>query len=729
MVMAEPSLRPDLDAVSAHLAHITARWDELGEPVMLELVFLSSEDKATVKDVRRFSPDRISEAAAHVVGMNQHRVNAYAVVNPVRADAPFKSGTRASSEHIAASFFHWADADDGQAADNIRNFVGPPFTFCVLTGTHPTRRPHVYWELEDPIRNFAAWEQTQRAIAESLKTDRSVVDPPRIMRLAGTINWPKPKKQAKGYVAELTTLHLTDNPSVSSERMARAFAGAQPKQASASGSTQWQGDGTERVPTSELVRRVHAGEGWHDAVIRIVGRLVAKGLSDDDIHAFTDSFTQPGFSPDDTRQEVQAAIDGCRRKGWDERSGSSQWEPDPEPNPFREITPEEEEDIPALEFKAWERKDLSQIPKPQFVYGDFYARGFTSLTLAAPKVGKSMLALAEAVDMASGRGFLSGVKREPQRVFYYNAEDDQNTIDARVAALLEAYGIDQDEIVGRLFAVSGINETAFYLIAGSVEPVVNERLFVGFRKFAQINAIDVAIFDPLQDLSSAPETNEVFRLLGQRLRLLGSVCRMAIGLIHHTRKVAAGMTPSIDDGRGGSALRGTARFNRVLVGMSEDEAAKAGVDSHHRYFRIGDVEGTLIPPSSQRNRWFQKDSVHIPNDDWVGAIRPWEWPDAMDGVSPEDARAVQLAVQALKNDPPRENSQSKAWVGHVVAETLGLDVDLSQKHDKARVLAMVKAWIRSDVLMVEEIHDGRTGRDVKVILAGNNNPTTREVFE
>ena len=40
-------------------------------------------------------------------------------------------------------------------------------------------------------------------------------------------------------------------------------------------------------------------------------------------------------------------------------------------------------------------------------------------------------------------------------MLYYNSEDDQNVLKARVAALLTQYQIDQDEIVGRLYAVSG----------------------------------------------------------------------------------------------------------------------------------------------------------------------------------------------------------------------------------------------------------------------------------
>ncbi|HBS39800.1 MAG TPA: hypothetical protein DEA75_15585 [Rhodobacteraceae bacterium] len=45
--------------------------------------------------------------------------------------------------------------------------------------------------------------------------------------------------------------------------------------------------------------------------------------------------------------------------------------------------------------------------------------GYTSLTVAPPKVGKSMLALAEAIDIATGQGILTSYTREPLRVLYY----------------------------------------------------------------------------------------------------------------------------------------------------------------------------------------------------------------------------------------------------------------------------------------------------------------------
>lgn len=228
----EQNIKPDTTQIRAFLDHLTRRWHELNQPVLLEIVFLTNEDRAKVKDVSRYPLTDLDDAVDHVAGMNPHKLNAYVTVNPVDGLNEPARGKRASAEHIVASFFHWADADSEEAANNIRDFVGPKCTMHVVTGRQPCLRPHVYWELEEPTYNLKAWEQTQRNIAARLKTDPAVVDPPRIMRIAGTINWPKPQKIEKGYTPEVTTLRIYDEDDrqpVSSERMARAFGSAESK--------------------------------------------------------------------------------------------------------------------------------------------------------------------------------------------------------------------------------------------------------------------------------------------------------------------------------------------------------------------------------------------------------------------------------------------------------------------------------------------------------------------
>jgi hypothetical protein len=558
---------------------------------------------------------------------------------------------------------------------------------------------------------MAAWRQVQSDIALHFGSDATVVNPSRIMRVGGTVSYPASHKRQRGYVSETCTIR-TEYPDarapVTMDQMRRAFGTTAPAAKPAAPMFDL---ATYAPPLNREQMRIQAlsGQDWHNAVIKLVASYVRRGMTDEEIHRLTDPLTLSGYTVDQTRAEVQTAINGARAKGWTPQ------EPDTQ---FRELTASEIEAIPPALFTPWAQKDIAAIPVTDFLYSDFYARGYTSVTVAPPKAGKSMLGLAEALDMCTGRGFLTGIPREPARVVYYNAEDDQNVIDARVAALLAHYRIPQSEIVGRFFPTSGVDREDFYMINGQ-EGVINEPLFVSLEKFIAEAGADALIFDPLQDLSRSPETNEVFRALGQRLRRLANTTGVAIGLIHHTRKMAPGITPTIDDARGGSALRGTARFNRLLIQMSEEEGIKAGVQNHRHFLRIADIESNLAPPSADVNRWFEKISVQIANGAWIGAVAPWAWPDAFDGVTRQDAARVRAEIDRMA-EPPRADIRSAAWAGNVVATVLG--INMTTPAGKAKAKTLLAKWIETDVLRVEEAQDKRAGRPVNVIICGANNP-------
>ena len=147
----------------------------------------------------------------------------------------------------------------------------------------------------------------------------------------------------------------------------------------------------------------------------LIGSYVRQGLTDAEIQSLTAPLTLPGDTVEDTAAEVWDMIRRTRTKF-------------EAPEQAQPLTPVEASALPSLSFQAWQEKDLAAIPSPTFVYSDFYALGYTSLTVAPPKVGKSMLALAEAIDIATGKGILTGYTREPLRVLYYNAEDDQDVL-------------------------------------------------------------------------------------------------------------------------------------------------------------------------------------------------------------------------------------------------------------------------------------------------------------
>jgi hypothetical protein len=375
-------------------------------------------------------------------------------------------------------------------------------------------------------------------------------------------------------------------------------------------------------------------------------------------------------------------------------------------------------------FDFWTPLDFAAIPRLDFVYSDFYARGYTSLTVAPPKLGKSLLGLAEAVDIATGRGLLTGVERDRQRTFYYNAEDDADAIRSRVAALCAHYNIPQDELAGQLAVVSGVTWPELYLVSGDAgQP--NETAFGHIEAEIERGGFDHVVFDPLQDMSRSPETNDVFRALGRRLREMATRLQVSVGIVHHTRKMAPGQDATMDDARGGGALRGTSRFNRLLVPMTESEAVQAGIEDHRYFFRVGETEANLAPPSSERNRWFKKLSVEIDNGAHIVAVERWQWPDAFEGVTVEMAGAVYDALG--ERDPPaRESVQAKDWAGLVVTRICGFPITdrddaKTTKAKRSRAKQLLDEWLRNGVL---EHAEGRDANRIlrSVLVPGPNDP-------
>ena len=327
------------------------------------------------------------------------------------------------------------------------------------------------------------------------------------------------------------------------------------------------------------------------------------------------------------------------------------------------------------DIQAWQEIDPPQIPRLRFVYGDTCAARYPSATFAALKTGKSLLALSEAIDAATARRFLTGKPSAPIKVLRYNAKDELAVIQGRVAAVLQAWQIPQSEIISRLFPVSGVAGDSRVVLTRGEKGDIFGSAFLALADLINREGVALAIFDPLQDLSHSPETNEVFRALASEIGA-------TIGLVHHMRKPTSANAPTPDDGRGRSALRGVAHLKRLLVPATKAEGAQADVDDFLHYFRIKEPEANLAPPSSDRLRWIEKSGGMIANSENVATIRQWLWPEAFSGVTFNDACKVRSEI-AARETPPRENSQTEDWAGQVVAEVL--DPDLRKKSERARV--------------------------------------------
>lgn len=64
-------------------------------------------------------------------------------------------------------------------------------------------------------------------------------------------------------------------------------------------------------------RAALSGENWYSNILRLVGSWVAKGLTDAEIQTLTARHTLPGYTLEQTWQQVQPMISGARKKKFD----------------------------------------------------------------------------------------------------------------------------------------------------------------------------------------------------------------------------------------------------------------------------------------------------------------------------------------------------------------------------------------------------------------------------
>ncbi len=344
--------------------------------------------------------------------------------------------------------------------------------------------------------------------------------------------------------------------------------------------------------------------------------------------------------------------------------------------------------------------DPAAIPRRQWVYGHHLIRRFVSLTAAQGGAGKSSLLIADALSIASGRDIVgTPVYGGPCRVWLWNLEDPMDELQRRIAATAQHYGITEAEIGGRLFVDSGRQQglclaTQDHNGTRIVEPVADALI-------AEIKAhsIDVLMVDPFVSSHGVPENdNGAIDMVAKKWGAIADQTGCAIEIVHHLRKLQ-GAEATAEASRGAIALVAAARSVRVLNRMTEDEAAKAGLEGPRGYFRVADDKNNLAAPSNAAD-WFHLQSVLLANGDEVGVVTPWQWPDPFEEVTTADLLAVQ---QAIDGKGYRLSSQAKDWVGNAIANVLGLDA--ADKAAKSRITGMIKTWLNNGVLVKLEVED------------------------
>ena len=399
----------------------------------------------------------------------------------------------------------------------------------------------------------------------------------------------------------------------------------------------------------------------------------------------------------DQPQDFRAHVEGLREYG-----------PPPEPHEDR--------------FTPFVLRDASEIPPRRWLYDKRLISGHASLTVSPGGLGKSSLLIVEALAMVSGKPLLGSAPPRPLRVSLWNGEDPNDELERRIAAAVMHYGLTAGDVEDRLTVDSG--RAMPICIARTIGgmAVVDQKQVAAIIEALEAWETDVLIVDPFVTTHLVSENdNGAINAVISAYRQIADKTGVAVELVHHSTKLGGNRGTSEENGiaqaRGASALVDGVRSARFLAGMSDDDAARVGLESPHGYFQIV-VGKANLAPKPESAVWRKMESVTLgngsglyPDGDFVGVVTEWTPPDAFDGLTPHDLKAVQDRLSAGEY---RDNEQSAEWAGVEVADVIGLDIGAgveksertpSQKAARGRVKSIIRQWCKTGALKVESRTD------------------------
>ena len=204
MTHKNPSANTDI--VAEFFSEITRDWSEASDQEEFFEIRCLGEDQKPITQL--FTINTLDQAVDLAARMNLNGLNTYMMINPINGST-ITEGKSATDNDILRAHFSFADADDENGLKGLNKLAQSLVPdISVITGTVPCERRHDYWRLNEPCCNLERWRRVQAEIADQFGTDKAVINPSRIMRIAGTVAYPNAKKRAKGYVDELVSMHL-----------------------------------------------------------------------------------------------------------------------------------------------------------------------------------------------------------------------------------------------------------------------------------------------------------------------------------------------------------------------------------------------------------------------------------------------------------------------------------------------------------------------------------------
>jgi hypothetical protein len=365
-----------------------------------------------------------------------------------------------------------------------------------------------------------------------------------------------------------------------------------------------------------------------------------------------------------------------------------------------------------LGLMALEEIDPSEIEPRPWLYGTILQRKYVSLLVAPGGTGKSQLALAISVDLASNKRILGPHIFEPVPVWFLSLEDDTTEIQRRVAAIRLVHKLQWADLRGRLYAHDGRKRRV--CMAKSTDggkvifPDQDE-----VKRLVRAGKIGLIVVDPFIRSHELDENNNPAMDAAVRAWTeIAEEANCAVLLVHHVRKSPA---DGMEAARGAKALVDAARVGLLLTAMTEQEAEDIGVkpEDAHRFIRMDNAKANMAPANAAT--WFHMVERNLgnsrpmyPSGDTVSAIVPWNRPKAFEGISDLQCNDALTAINVgprpgiryCAHQRGRDNSR---WAGSVLITQLGIS--------EARASTIIGLWLKTGLLFERAYRDAEQRKD------------------
>ena len=732
--------RPDTEEMRLLLEHLFDGDLDGCHNGLIELCWTDTNTGALSR-AQLFGTDEIEDLIAKAYEVNSvEGQNVYIGAALRKPDT--QRGQRCSDMDFFALTAAFADFDDEEAVERFKErgkFALP--TIVVTTGKEPHTRFQAWWRLEEPIRDPEAARRQCSGLVAALGSDEKVVNPGRVMRLGGSIAWPK----KDGRVKEVTTVQAFSNaPKVYEPgRLERAYPPVDVIPNISTEDTQTQDgvvfgtDGLGLPDKAEDHRELHMTKKVYGAMFECAA-YHERYPTEDEVFDLgwgwferTTNLDRPGHNtPEEFRLKVKRTLarwkagkiynaptleEVIAEKGITQNQSQN--------NDLGAKTGSEGIDKEQTKIVPFRPNILEpHLRKPrEWLVPKFLLREHCTMLAAAPGVGKTTLGIEILVSASVGKDFLNiGMPNKPMRCCIINNEETADEIERRIEATVQHFGLNPHEVLENLFIYSGVGAQKFVAAVRDKEGTVHGTSYIeDMREFVQAEKIDILSVDPLVQSHHVNENdNAEMAQVMQTIRdcLLGEEHNAACLVVHHQRKTAPNekgqRAGDMDTARGASSLGGEAHCFWTLTNCDEGTGERMGLDTeggeHRFYIRLDDAKEKMGPPENAK--WFQRigeEMVRGLQTEDIGVLAPADMNELTPLIELDARGRILGKIQdAWKEGNPYVRSNNGRNIYKMMAD---------QKVKRAAAETLIQEWKTRGVISSEKYDKGNNKRGLKVV--------------